>query len=73
MAHPDVQEPDAGEDEGVDLIRDCNRRDEGRLRPAQQELLTANRRADARRPPAKLGGSSVLSSLRWSSQRLRYT
>ena len=53
MPHPYVQEPDAGEAKGLDLIRDCNRRDEGRQRLAQQELLTANPSVGARRPPAK--------------------
>jgi hypothetical protein len=63
MPQPDVQEPDAGEDKGLDLIRDCNQRDEGRQRLAQQELLTANPSVGARRPPAKSGGSPVLPSL----------
>ena len=42
------EELDAGEEEGVDRVRDRERRDEGRQRLAQQELLAADRRREHR-------------------------
>ena len=39
---------DAGEEEGVDRVRDRERRDEGRQRLAQQELLATDRRREHR-------------------------